>query len=256
MIDLAIISGSGFYDFEGLINKEEKIIKTEFGDVNVLLGELSNKKIAYISRHGKNHELLPNMINHRANIFALKQLGAKAIISTTVCGLTNSGLDLAKIIVFDDLYYPDNRLPSGEVCSIYKKPGDKKRGHLIFSSLYNKTIREIIIKNNESYDKGTYGYVNGPRFNSRSEVKMLLQFTDAISQSAGPEVVLAGELEIPIVLLGFGIDYANGASEKPTPIDVLNDNLKKSKDEFKKVILSFLDNYEEPQFDGFVYRFE
>jgi 5'-methylthioadenosine phosphorylase len=77
-----------------------------------------------------------------------------------------------------------------------------------------------------------------------------------VSQTSGPEIILAGELEISCALLGFGIDYANGVTETPTPVEVLDENLKKSKDVFTRILRSFVKNYRKSRFQGFVYRFK
>ena len=101
-----------------------------------------------------------------------------------------------------------------------------------------------------------YAYAHGPRFNSKSEISMLKNYASFVSQTAGPEIVLSGELEIPCALLGFGVDYANGVQKDPTPIEILDENLKKSKSVFISVIKEFIKNYQEPEFSGFIYRFQ
>src|SRR4029453_6844293 len=69
-------------------------------------------------------------------------------------------------------------------------------------------------------DGGCYGHVDGPRFNTRAEIRSLAQAgVTAVSQTAGPETVLCGEAELPYALLGYATDYANGVSEGPTPVE-------------------------------------
>jgi len=99
-------------------------------------------------------------------------------------------------------------------------------------------------------------HVNGPRFNSKPEINMLKNYASFISQTAGPEIVLAGELEIPYALLGFGVDYANGVQKEPTPVEVLGENSKKSRIVFTNAIRELIKNYSIPEFTGFIYRFE
>ncbi len=71
-------------------------------------------------------------------------------------------------------------------------------------------------------DGGCYGHVDGPRFNTRTEIRMLAACgVCAVSQTAGPETVLCGEAELPYALLGYVTDYANGVSEQPTPVSEL-----------------------------------
>lgn len=257
MVDLAIISGTGFYDFPGLEKAKELRIKTKYGEASARRGIIDGKEIIFIARHGKNHSILPNMINHRANLLALNKLGTKAIISTTVCGVMDPSIPLAKLVVFDDLYFLDNRLPSGEACTIYDEKGHQLRGHYIFSKPFSEELRQQLISvAEEPLTNAIYAYATGPRFNSIPEITMLRNYASFVSQTAGPEVVLAGELEIPCVLLGFGVDYANGVTKEPTPIEVLRKNLKKSKRVFTAIIKKLIKNYKEPSFEEDIYRFE
>ncbi|UCC41720.1 MAG: MTAP family purine nucleoside phosphorylase [Candidatus Aminicenantes bacterium] len=256
-MDLAVISGTGFYDFPGLEEGRDEIVDTKFGDASVRRGIIDGKKIVFIARHGKNHSFLPNMINHRANLLALIMLETKALISTTVCGVLDPSVPLARLAVFDDLYFPDNRLPKGEACTVYDEIAERGRGHYIFDKPFSEELRQQLIEATpDPITRAVYAHVNGPRFNSKSEISMLKNYASFISQTAGPEAVLAGELEIPCALIGFGVDYANGVAEEPTPVEVLNGNLKKSKEVFVKTIRKLIENYRAPSFSGFIYRFE
>ena len=123
MTVLGIFSGSGFYDFPGLEEVEDRVIKTHFGPASVRLGVLSGRSIAFLARHGRGHRILPNTINYRANLLALKALGSSALVSTTICGVCDPSTPLAVPIVFEDLYFPGNRLPNREICSIYDTVG-------------------------------------------------------------------------------------------------------------------------------------
>lgn len=257
MIELALISGTGFYDFPGLEEGEDLRIGTKYGDALVRRGAIEGKEIAFIARHGKGHSILSNMINHRANLLALKELETKAIVATTVCGVLDPSIPLTKLAVFDDLYFPDNRLPNGEECTIYEEIGESKRGHYIFDKPFSEELRQQIIAVAEDpITSAVYAHVNGPRFNSKPEINMLKNYASFISQTAGPEIVLAGELEIPYALLGFGVDYANGVQKEPTPVEVLGENSKKSRIVFTNAIRELIKNYSIPKFTGFIYRFE
>jgi len=256
MIDLAIISGSGFYDFPALEKPEKVKISTSFGDVVLEKGIVRGKTVVFLARHGKDHAILPHKINYRANMMALSEMEVKSLIMTSVCGVLDKSIPLTKIIVFDDLYYPNNRLPDGEICCIYEKEGDKNRGHYIFDKPFSEDLREQILDATENpLSSGVYAHASGPRFNSKSEIKMFQGHADFISQTAGPEIILAGELEIPCALVGYGVDYANGVTEVPTPIDVLSKNLKESKAVFTELLLKVIDKYQTPRFTGINYRF-
>lgn len=257
MIDLAIISGTGFYDFPGLEEGEEKTIETKYGRASLRIGSIAGKEIAFLVRHGQGHKILPNMINHRANLMAMKELKVKAIVATTVCGVLDPDIPLTKLAVFDDFYFPDNRFPNGEACTIYDEVGDRNRGHYIFDKPFSEELRQQIIRIAEDpITEAVYAYMSGPRFNSKSEICMLQNYASFVSQTAGPEIVLAGELEIPYALLGFGVDYANGVQKEPTPPEILTENLRKSKSVFISVLEKLIDQYHSPKFSGFIYRFE
>jgi 5'-methylthioadenosine phosphorylase len=257
VIDLAVISGSGFYEFPDLYRGEDQIVKTQFGDASVRTGKIEGKSLAFLARHGKNHSLLPNMINYRANLMALKDLGAKAIIATTVCGVLTPDIPLAKLVVFSDLYFPENRLPNGEACTIFHEEKAKAKGHYIFEKPFSEDLRQQIIAASENpITDAVYAHAIGPRFNSQSEIRMMREYATFVSQTAGPEIVLSGELEIPFALIGFGVDYANGVKEEPTPVEMLSDNLKNSKAVFIEIITKVIRSFKAPQFSGFIYRFD
>lgn len=256
MIDLAIISGSGFYDFPDIEKGEDRIVNTQYGKASVRTGEVKGKTVAFITRHGKDHRFLPNMVNYRANLMALKALETKAIISTTVCGVLDSDIPLAKLAVFEDLYFPENRLPDGEACSIFTEEQDKTKGHLIFEKPFSEDLRQqILAAADDAIPDAVYAHAVGPRFNTQAEIRMMRNYASFVSQTGGPEVVLSGELEIPCALIGFGVDYANGVKEEPTPVEILSENLKNSKAVFTAVIKKVLASFKAPRFTGILYRF-
>jgi 5'-methylthioadenosine phosphorylase len=249
---IGLISGSGFYDLE-LEHAQDCEIQNEFGSVKLRKGELNGVAVVFYSRHGEYHQRLPSMLNYRAYMKAMKDMGVELLIATSVCGVLKQEIPLGKLLLFEDTFFPDNRLPSGELCTIHTREADPDRGHLIAASLINQQANKHL----ESLDavrELTYAHVNGPRLNSKAEIRFFSQCADVISQTCGPEAVLAGELEIPYALLGFGVDYANGVSEIPTSIDELNQNMVLSKDVFNEAIQHLL-TCDLPSFEGFNYRF-
>lgn len=92
------------------------------------------------------------------------------------------------------------------------------------------------------HDGGCYGHVDGPRFNTRTEIAMLAGAgVAAVSQTAGPETVLAGEAEIPYALLGFVTDHANGVSDVATPVEDLVANIALSSERFATTLTGALE---------------
>lgn len=192
--------------------------------------------MVHVSRHGPGHQQLSNHVNHRANLAALIDAGADAVVSLTVCGAAIPDLRLGSVVVFDDLYFPSNRLPDGSLCTWHDLPGGAGRGHWIFDQPFDPSLRTAMAEaarrsGIEAVDGGCYGHVDGPRFNSRTEIKALAAAgVTAVSQTAGPEIVLAGEARLPLVLVGYVTHYANGISTTAEPVDALLARLEASTD--------------------------
>lgn len=183
--------------------------------------------MVHLARHGRGHARLSHQVDARANIAALASVGVCSLISTTVCGATDPTLELGHVVVFDDLHFPSNRLPGGDLCTLFGTSSDSGRGHWVYERpLPQRMADHLAAAAHRTVGAvrqgGTYGHVDGPRFNTRSEIAALAQLgVTAVSQTAGPEIVLAGEARLPHGLLGFITDHANGVSAEPTPPQVV-----------------------------------
>ena len=226
-MSIGVLTGSGTYSLPGFESEVPRCVQTEFGPADVTQGRVAGTEVLHIARHGQAHARLSSQVTHQANITALKELGADAILAVTVCGALDPELRLGSLIVFDDLYFLSNRLPDGSLCTLHVEPGRAGRGHWIFDTPFSQPLREALLAGardagQEARDGGCYGHVDGPRFNTRTEIGMLQAAgVTAVSQTAGPETVLAGEAEIPYALIGYATDYANGVSPEPTPVEEL-----------------------------------
>ncbi len=224
---VGIITGSGTYALPGFEQPRPQDVDTRFGTVTVTAGRFAGVEVLHVSRHGEGHVRLSNHVMHRANISALAQLGAQAIVGVTVCGAVDPTIELGSLIVFDDLHFLVNRLPDGSLCTLFDEPGDPGRGHWIIGEPFAAGLRTALLQGARSFghptrDGGCYGHVDGPRFNTRAEIRTLAAAgVTAVSQTGGPETVLAGEAEIPYALLGYATDYANGVTDEPTPVSEL-----------------------------------
>ncbi|HMM48999.1 MAG TPA: MTAP family purine nucleoside phosphorylase [Miltoncostaeaceae bacterium] len=220
---VGLITGTGLYDLPDLAERRALEVTTEHGTVEVATGRWGDVAIAHLPRHGRGHARLSHQVAARANVAALAQLGVVALVSTTVCGAVDPTLALGELIVFDDLHFPSNRLPDGSLCTLFTRPDTPGRGHWVYERPIAPEVRRRLLEGVRSTgspvrDGGTYGHVDGPRFNTRSEIAQLAALgVSAVSQTAGPEVVLAGEARLPFALLGFVTDHANGVSDPPTP---------------------------------------
>lgn len=225
---IGILTGSGTYALPGIDSDgEPELVKTRFGSAPVTTGRFAGADVLHVSRHRPGHELISSQVTHQANIAALKERGADAILSVTVCGSLEQDLSLGSLVVFDDLHFASNRLPDGSLCTLFTEPGEPGRGHWIFEQPFSQPLRQALLDGAGEAgfhvrDGGCYGHVDGPRFNTKSEIRMLRnQGVTVVSQTAGPETVLAGEAGIPYALLGYATDYANGIKADSTPVEEL-----------------------------------
>jgi purine nucleoside phosphorylase len=227
-VRIGIITGSGTYALPELAAAAPAEVDTPFGTALVSAGRLGDVDVLHVSRHQEGHRLLSSSVTHQANIWALRERGAEAIIGVTVCGATDPDLTLGSLVVFDDLHFLVNRLPDGSICTLHTEPGAPGRGHWIFERPFSEPLRQVLLEaaaevDHPVRDGGCYGHVDGPRFNTQTEIRMLRQAgVTCVSQTAGPETVLAGEAKVPYALLGYATDYANGVKpEDPTPVEEL-----------------------------------
>lgn len=255
---IAFITGSNFYEFPGF---HEERISTRFGEAECLRGESGGREILVLPRHGPHHRNLPHHINHRANLLGLRTAGATAIVSCSVCGVLNGEWPLATPMIASDIFFPENRLPDGSPCTIFVEAGERGRGHLLAAQLSHEGLGRMIEETWRSsrygVSCGTYAHVNGPRFNSKVEIQALSAAgVDFLSQTCGPEAVLANELELPFALAAFAVDYANGVKSEPTPVAALQENLKRANEAFTRLIGRLPQAAGELSFENFIYRFE
>jgi purine nucleoside phosphorylase len=263
---IGIITGSGTYALPGFSGGEPVVVETPFGDCPVTRGTYGRVDALHISRHLPGHTRLSNHVTHRANIWALNELGATAVVGCTACGAVDPMLEPGTLVVFDDLHFISNRLADGSLCTFFTEPGDPRRGHWILDGgPFSPGVREALLAaadeaGHAARDGGTYGHVDGPRFNTPSEIAQLAAAgVGAVSQTAGPETVLCGELELPFGLIGFVTDYANQvAPGEPTPVEELIELMGKSSSIFADVLRGALPRVEQapPAAPGTVYRFE
>jgi purine nucleoside phosphorylase len=221
-------------------------------------------EVVHVSRHEAGHRRLSNHVDHRANIRWLREQGVDAIVAVTVCGAVDPTVPLGSLIVFDDLHFLANRFADGSICTLHETPGTAERGHWIYEQPFAEGVRQALLEASReadvpARDGGCYGHVDGPRFNTRAEIRSLaLAGVTAVSQTAGPETVLAGEAEIPYALLGYATDYANGVTEKATPVDELIRLIGASGATFSAVLAKALPLLADADLTppGTVYRFE
>ena len=260
---IGIITGTGTYALPGFEAEGPQPVATRWGEALVSRGRFAGTDVVHVSRHQAGHVRLSSLVTHRANIAALHAAGAKAVIAVTVCGAVDPAVGLGSLVCFDDLHFLANRLGDGELCTFFDEPGDPQRGHWIFEDPFSAGLRAALLEGAAEAgvavrDGGCYGHVDGPRFNTKAEIRGLAACgVTAVSQTAGPETVLCAELELPYALLGYATDYANGVQDEPTPVATLIEMMGRSTETFASVLARAVPRAEAAELApaGIVYRF-
>lgn len=262
MIDVGIITGSGIYGLPG--RSEARVVETRFGMAEVAVARVGPWTVGGVARHGRDHRYLSHAVPHRANLAALRKLGARAVLATTAVGAVDPDLPLGRPVIFDDLFFPGNHLPDGSPCSVFDGPGDPERGHLIWTETFAPRLRKSLALAADGLELdatcgGVYGHTNGPRFETRAEIRWLAAAgVSAVSQTCGPEAVLAGELGLPYGLVGFPVNYATGVARPESP-EELGRLLARSAKVLPRLVLGTVETLEEGDLcsgHAYVYRVE
>ncbi len=229
---IAIIGGSGVYDPK-VFSGESLSVDTPYGSTQVFRGSYDGREVFFIPRHGRRHEFPPHKVNYRANIFALKELGVERIIAINSVGAINPEMKPGSFIVPHDLI-DFTRRPS----TFY----DDRAVHVDFTEPFCPEIRRALIDaveqtKGEVFSRGVYAVMQGPRFETAAEIRMLATLgADIVGMTAMPEAVLARELEICYASLCISANLAAGIKgERLTATEVV-EVVKKAEDDLKEVI--------------------
>lgn len=235
-VNIGVFGGTGFYKF--FENVKEVTVETPYGSPSSTIGivEIEGKKVAFLPRHGKNHEFPPHKIPYRANLWAMKKLGVERIIAPNACGSLQPHIKVGDFVICDQ--FVDRT--SGRISTFYDGPITT---HVGMAEPYCPELREIAIKNLEKlnlphHKKGTVVVIEGPRFSTISESKWFTSMGwEVINMTQYPEVVLARELEMCFLNISVVTDYDTGlvaeGSVEPVShemvIKIFNENLEKLK---------------------------
>lgn len=228
---LAVIGGSGFYNWSLLENAREEIVHTEYGDAKIYIGVHNNKEFAFLPRHGVHHSTPPHLINYRANIAALKSIGVDKIVALNAVGSLTMDYYPGDLVLMNDFL----EFTNGRECT-YFTGGHAGVKHIEVSNAYCKDLQKEILEMSHLAGvslttNGVLVVTNGPRFETPAEVKMFANFGGtAVGMTGYPEVVLANELGICYSAIGIITNYACGLAEplrEGEVIEIMNDSFAK-----------------------------
>ncbi len=213
------ITGSGFYDLPGLENSTASLVETPYGGVEVTTGRWHGNDIAFLPRHGGAHSVPPQQINYRGNLWALGEVGVTDILATAVSGGIAEHLTTGSLVVIDD--YID--WTTGRDDTFFDTPGDVR--HIEMGEPYDPALRAALLvaaaeRGCTLHPSGTYICFNGPRFETRAEIRMAKAFgADLVGMTGYPEVALAVERGLRYASVGVIANPAAGLGDTAITID-------------------------------------
>jgi 5'-methylthioadenosine phosphorylase len=208
---IGIIGGSGLYKMEALKDVEEVHIETPFGSPSdaLILGNLGNTKVAFLARHGRNHTLLPSELPFHANIYAMKKLGVKYIISASAVGSLKEEVKPLDMVVPDQFIdRTRNRISTffgeGIVAHIaFGDPVCKNLARVLTDAIASLNLSDVTL-----HHGGTYVCMEGPAFSTKAESNLYRSWgATIIGMTNLQEAKLAREAEIAYATLALVTDY-------------------------------------------------
>jgi 5'-methylthioadenosine phosphorylase len=208
-VSLAVIGGSGLYNFAGLTQVEEMDLTTPFGRPSdpVVVGTLAGHRVAFLARHGRGHRYSPSEVNYRANIYALKMLGVERIVSVSACGSLREDYAPGQIVIPDQLF---DFTRGGRERTFF---GQGLVAHIGSAEpfcpvLSNQVYEAVQACGGVVHRGGALITIEGPRFSTKAESFTFKQWgMSIIGMTASPEAFLAREAEMCYTCMAHVTDY-------------------------------------------------
>jgi 5'-methylthioadenosine phosphorylase len=239
-----VIGGSGFYSL--LEDVREIKVDTPYGapSDSFFLATVAGRSVAFLPRHGRRHTIPPHKINYRANVWAMRSLGVKAVISPCAAGSLQLHVKPGDFVVSDQ--FVDRTRNRAD--TFYDGPIVT---HLSSADIYDPVLRGLAVQTIkdhgiEVHDGGTVVVISGPRFSTKAESKW---FSDAgwevINMTQYPEAWLCRELGMAVVNIALITDYDAGVHEGTEAVDAMSvlEVFAQNADRIQKVVLDLIGRF-------------
>ncbi len=237
---IGIIGGSGLYQMEELRDATEQKVDTPFGLPSDTLvgGKISGRQVYFLPRHGRGHRILPHELNHRANIYALRSLNVRWIISVTAVG------SLQEKYAPRDVLLPSQFYDRTSLRAAHTFFGEGIAAHIAFAEPISTKLRNLLAESAKSvgitvHNGGTYVNMDGPAFSTRAESELNRRYGfDVIGMTNVAEAKLAREAEIALATMAMVTDYdCWKVEEEPVSAQTVLSHLIANAETAKKILL-------------------
>jgi 5'-methylthioadenosine phosphorylase len=219
--DVGVYGGSGLYAL--LDDVEHVMVETPFGPPSapVAIGEVGGRRVAFLPRHGTDHSLPPHRVPYRANAWAMRDLGVRAIFAPCASGSLQPDIHPGEFVVVDQIF----DRTTGRAATFHdgpaSPPGVQPVDHVTFADPYDDRLRAAALEACRAegvtvHDGGTVVVVEGPRFSTRAESRWFTgQGWQVVNMTQMPEAVLAAESGVPYAAIALVTDYDVGLTDMP-----------------------------------------
>jgi 5'-methylthioadenosine phosphorylase len=235
--EIGIIGGTGLYDPKLLKNVEEVEVNTPYGAPSdaFTIGELAGRHVAFLARHGRKHTIRPTDVNSRANMFAFKKLGVQMVLAVSTVGSLKEEYKPGELAFIDQFIDRTTRREQ----SFYTQD---KVCHISVADPMCPEIRKVLISvakeaKIKAHSTGTYVCIEGPRFSTKAESKMLQMWgADVVGMTLVPECVLAREAELCYATTAMVTDY-DCWKDHPVTTEEIVATMKANSEKVKKILV-------------------
>ena len=238
---LAIIGGSGLTELSSLEVGRRKVSRTPYGDPSAALtfGKVGSREVVFLARHGYGHTIAPHEVNYRANIWALKDAGARSIVSVASVGGIRNDIWPGMLVLPDQII----DYTWGRASTFFEGPGSPVN-HIDFTEPYSSELRARLLRaaadcGERVHDGGVYAATQGPRLETAAEITRLERDgADIVGMTGMPEAALARELGLEYAAITVVANYAagRGDSEHAIPLDKIEAILEQAMGRVRKII--------------------
>lgn len=217
---LGVVAGTGFYDLDALEDRSTETVDTRWGPARVTRGTWHGLPVVFLTRHGPGHSVPPHLVNYRANVRALADLGCRDVVAVNVTGSIDPELRPGDLLCLDDFVDFTKQRP----VTFFDGSGPEGVVHTDVLEPYHPAIRREILEaaaatGRSIRDGGVYAAFEGPRFETRAEIRLArLAGADVAGMTGVPEVTLALELGLRYAAISLVVNPATGVADTDEPI--------------------------------------
>lgn len=205
----------------------------KLGDVP-LVGRHGNARVVFLARHGGEHRIPPHRLNHRANLWALRELGATAILATASTGSLKKAIRPGSFVVPDDFVSFWNIPTFHDDDVVHATPG------------LDPNLRDILVSAGKDAgasvrSRGIYVQTSGPRLETPAEIRHFATVGDVVGMTMASEATLANELDLPYAAVCSVDNYCNGIVERPLTFDQIRATQARNADALRRILEAALE---------------